>query len=368
MVYRPFKSSTHSAKKSVAVLAMEERNFVSFNETRNQTDAIKVDHLLYARTELASALILAILSPITVVANLLLITAIIKDPLKYFKRPTNHFVLGLSMADLLCGFFVEPFFAFYFFSSYFSLNGANMQRISGALFTVGSIISTASLNSSFVMVLLLSVAQLVAIDWPYKYRTFLRKDTAILCVVMTWVYFTLFSLLPVLGIDRNVFFKVNLFLHATLISLVLAVVQILVYRSYQKARSFGVKNKRLSTQFPEVHVSSDHSKNGKIRLAARRKGRSKLFDRNFTIVTFYLAAILLFAAFPHIAVFYVFVFKEPANSEEEQRLNILLRITDLLLFTKAGTDAFIFAWRLPTYRKSLYVILSRKVIERETRV
>lgn len=350
------------------MLAMEDRNLVSFNETLNQTDAINVDHLVYARTQLASALILAILSPITVVANLLLITAIIKDPLNYFKRPTNHFVLGLSMADFLCGFFVEPFFAFYFFSQYFSLNGGNIQRISRALFTVGSIISTASLNSSFVMVLLLSVAQLVAIDWPYKYRTFLRKYTAIPCVVMTWVYFIVFSLLPVLGVDMTVFFKVNLFLHATLISLVLSVVQILVYRSYQKARSFGLKNKRLFTQFPEVHVPSDHSKNGKTRIATRRKGRNKLFDRNFTIVTFYLAAILLFAAFPHIAVFSVFLFKEPATSEEDLRLNILLRITDLLLFTKAGTDAFIFAWRLPTYRKSLFFILRRKVIERETGV
>lgn len=133
------------------MLAMEDRNLVSFNETLNQTDAIKVDHLLYARTQLASALILAILSPITVVANLLLITAIIKDPLNYFKRPTNHFVLGLSMADFLCGFFVEPFFAFYFFSKYFSFNGGNIQRISRVLFTVGSIISTASLDRKSVV-------------------------------------------------------------------------------------------------------------------------------------------------------------------------------------------------------------------------
>ena len=47
---------------------------------------------MYARTELASGFTLAILSPITVATNLLLITAIFKDPLKYFKKPTSHFL------------------------------------------------------------------------------------------------------------------------------------------------------------------------------------------------------------------------------------------------------------------------------------
>ena len=77
-------------------------------------------------------------------------------------------------------------------------------------------------------------------------------------------------------------------------------------------------------------------------------------------MTFYLAAILLFSAFPHIGVFYVFLYKQYRNQKEEVVLNILLRITDLFLFVKAAADAFIFAWRLPSYRKSIRFLLARK--------
>lgn len=355
--------------QSVAVQMMRQGDLFSLNQT-NQTDVavVTVDGLLYARTELTSGFILAILSPITVGANVLLIMAIFKDPLHYFKTPTTHFVLGLSIADVLCGFFVEPFFAVFYLCRYFGASG-KIQSITRVLYAVGSIISTASLNSSFVMVLLLSVAQLIAIEWPYKYKTLVRKESAIAFVVVTWVYFTIFSFLPMLGIQLQLFFKVNVILHATLISLVLSTVQILVYRSYRRTCLLRQKSRQLSAQFAESHINSDLlPKDAKKRLATTRRTRSKLFDRNFTIMTFYLAAILLFAAFPHICVFYVFVFKKPASSEEDQLLNVLLRITDLLLFTKAATDAFIFAWRLPTYRKSLHVILGGKKLQLETDV
>ena len=85
-------------------------------------------------------------------------------------------------------------------------------------------------------------------------------------------------------------------------------------------------------------------------------------------MTFYLAAILLFAAFPHIGVFYFFLYTETTSIQEELSLNILLRTTDLLLFTKVAADAFIFAWRLPSYRKSLEYLIRGKHYEVETGV
>ena len=341
----------------------------SLNQT-NQTDtSLTFEQIMYARTELVSGCILGVLSPITVTANVLLITAISKDPLKYFNKPTSHFVLGLSVADLICGLFVEPFFAMYFFCRYFHAC-AHFHAILRTLFIVASIISTVSLNSSFVMVLMLSVVQLIAIKWPYRYKTWVKKRTVITCVVITWVYFGVFSLLPILGVDQFVFFQINLTLHATLVSVVLAFVQILVYRAFRghlqhqsiiNRYSFLLPGSQHNTAFRERYNLKKH--------LAKRQTRYKLFDRNFIIMTFSLAAILLFSAFPHIAVFYVFLYKEPTGSlKEEVYLNISLRITDLLLFTKVAADAFIFAWRLPTYRKSLDFIITGKTPKLETEV
>lgn len=309
---------------------------------------------MYMHVVLASGFILAILSPITVTANILLITAIFKDPLKYFKpKPTSLFVLGLSIADLLCGLLVEPFFAAFFFSRYFR-TCARFEAISQTLFTIGSFVSTASLNSSFVMVLMLSMVQLIAIEWPYRYKAWVKKQTVIPCVLVTWAYFTIFSLFPLLGVDRFLFYKINLVLHSTLISVVLAFVQIFMYKAFTRR----LLHQNLSNRY-SFSRNSFRSSQQPERLP-RRQTRGKLFDRNFIIMTFYLAAILLFAAFPHIGVFYVFVFKTSGSEEEEKRLNISLRITDLLLFTKVAIDAFIFAWRLPTFRKSLQCILTGK--------
>lgn len=341
---------------------MSQENGSSGGST-NQT-ATLFAKMIYARCELGSAFTLAILSPITVLANILLITAIFKDPLKYFKKPTSHFVLGLSVADLLCGLFVEPFFAMYFLGRYF-LVSEEFQAISQTLFLVGSMISTASLNASFIMVLMLSLVLLIAIEYPYRYKIWVTKKTVISCVLVTWLYFTVYSFLPLLGVDQIIFFKLNLTLHSTLISVILAFVQICMYRAFRgRLQHQIITNRRLSrydsTDSPLRSSGNKHT--------SRKPVRCRTFDRNFIIMTFYLAAILLFAAFPHIVVFHFFLYAETTSIQEELSLNILLRITDLLLFTKVAADAFIFAWRLPSYRKSLEYLIRGKHSEVETGV
>ena len=340
------------AKTSLCVFTMSEQ---SSNLSTNWSSS-SIQNGAYSRIELASACTLAFLSPITVATNILLITTIIKDPLNYFKKPTSYFVLGLSIADLLCGLLVEPFFALYFFVRYFTA-GDKFQVISHTLFVISSIISTASLNASFVMVLMLSFVQFIAIEYPYKYKIWIRKRFALSSVMATWLYFTVFSLLPVLGMDQILFFKLNLTLHSTVISAILAVLQILIYRAFKGHLQVHKITRTTSLLF---HLHSNTASPQKTSGKRLLQTRSRNYDRNFVLMTFYLAAILLFSAFPHIGVFYVFLYKQYRNQKEEVILNILLRITDLFLFVKAAADAFIFAWRLPSYRKSIRFLLAKK--------
>lgn len=346
-------------------MSEETSSLVSSNQTVNQSDTFEL-HLIYSHTELASGCTLAVLSPITVTTNVLLLTAIFKDPLKYFKKPTSYFVLGLSGADLLCGSLVEPFFALHYFGRYFRASN-EFQAISRTLFLIGSVISTASLNASFVMVLMLSAAQFIAIEYPYRYKTWIKKKFVLPSVLATWVYFIVFSLLPVIGVDQIFFFKLNLTIHATLISVILAILQILTYRAF-RGHSEHQKIKRIASSLSRTsHTDSPQNGNGR-KLLMKKSFRCRGLDRHFIVMTFYLSAILLFSAFPHIGVFYVFLYKQPQSLSEEINLNVLLRITDLLLFVKVAADAFIFAWRLPTYRKSLDFIITGKLPQLETGV
>lgn len=345
-------------------MSEEASSFTSSNQTVNRSDTFILE-LVYSRIELASGCTLAILSPITVIANILLLTAIFKDPLKYFKKATRYFLLGLSGADLLCGLLVEPFFALYYFGRYFRA-GDEFQAIAWQLFLIGSIVATISLNASFVMVVMLSLAQFIAIEYPYRYKTWIRKKFVLPSVLAIWFYFIAFSLLPILGVDQAMFFKLNLTMHATLISVILAVLQILTYKAFTRY-SERQKIKRMASSFSTSN--NDSPKNGEGKKSSVKKScRCRGLDKHFVIMTFYLSAIVLFSAFPHIGVFYVFLYKEPRNISEDFTLNILLRITDLLLFVKVAADAFIFAWRLPTYRKCLGYLIKGKVPELETRV
>lgn len=310
----------------------------------------------YSRIEFASACTLALLSPITVATNVLLITTIIKDPLKHFKKATSYFVLGLSVADLSCGLLVEPFFAIYYFVRFFTASD-KLRVISHTLFVIGSIISTVSLNASFIMVLMLSFVQFIAIEYPYRYKIWIKKRFVLSFVIATWLYFTVFSLLPVLGMDQILFFKLNLTLHSTVISVVLAVLQMLTYRAF-KGHLQVHKITRTTSLLHHLHKNSASPQKTSGRKLLQTRSRN--YDRNLVLLTFYLAAILLFSAFPHITVFYVFLYKQYRSHKEEVILNILLRITDLFLFVKAAVDAFIFAWRLPSYRKSIRFLLARK--------
>ena len=332
-------------------------SLVSSNQTVNQSDTF-LQNLIYSRTELASGCTLAVLSPITVTTNVLLLTAIFKDPLNYFKKPTSYFVIGLSGADLLCGLLVEPFFAMYYFVRFFRASN-EIEAITRTLFLIGSVISTASLNASFVMVLMLSAAHFIAIEYPYSYKTWIKKKFVLPSVLATWLYFIVFSLLPILGIDQHFFLKLNLTVHATLVSVILAVLQILTYKAFT-AHSEHQKIKKTASSVPE---SGNRGK-----LLMKKSLRCRGLDRHFIVMTFYLSAILLFSAFPHIGVFYVFLYKQPHSLSEELNLNVLLRITDLLLFVKVAADAFIFAWRLPTYRKSLHFLITGKLPQLETGV
>ena len=344
---------------------MSEDTLASSNQTVNRSDTF-LQNLIYSRTELASGCTLAVLSPITVTTNVLLLTAIFKDPLKYFKKPTSYFVIGLSGADLLCGLFVEPFFALSYFGRFFRASD-EFQAISRTLFLIGSVISTASLNASFVMVLMLSAAQFIAIEYPYRYKTWIRKKFVLPSVLVTWLYFIVFSLLPILGVDQHLFFKLNLTIHATLISVILAILQILTYKAF-RVHSEHRKIKKNASSLSRTSQSDSPQNGNRRKLLMKKPSRCRGLDRHFIVMTFYLSAILLFSAFPHIAVFYVFLYKQPQSLSEELTLNVLLRITDLLLFAKVAADAFIFAWRLPTYRKSLDFLITGKLPQLETGV
>ena len=293
---------------------------------------------LYMKFELAEGICLSVMSLLTVSANVLLLIAVWKDPEKSFRSPTTYFLIGLGITDLLTGATTEPFFALYYIMRFLH-GGENIPASISRLHEVGQSISTVTISSSYLIILGLSMSQYIAIKWPHKYKVLITRNRVIVSVLLSWLYFVCFILVLTFSpnIDTDLFLKVDLALHPVLISSVLFITLILLYRVFmkqvQRRKSFRESEKK-----PQV--------------AGGAKGRSDNLQRQFTIVTLYLAAILLISALPHIAVQFVWLYAD-LPMEGSYYIFMALRIRDLLLFLKVALDAFIYAWRLPAYRQAL---------------
>ena len=153
-----------------------------------------VDGRFYLYTQLATGISLMILSPITVISNLLLLLTIYKDPLKCFRTPASYLIIALGCVDFTTGLVMEPLFIAYRLASYLKWSlypGRSYVR----LLRIGSSISTVGLNLSFLLVLALIWTQFLAITHPQRYRSAITTRRILVFVGISTLYFTGFTLL-----------------------------------------------------------------------------------------------------------------------------------------------------------------------------
>lgn len=308
------------------------------NSSGDISDDISPELRMYRHIELALAIILCILSPITVVSNALLLTAIYKDPLRCFRTPMSFFIVGLAVADLLVGLTVEPFFAAYYIAGF-----SNLKEKPGPIYMVinkiGGVISTIAISVSFFVVLALSVCQYIAVTYPHQFKTIVSRNRVLCFLAVTSVYITGFCMLQFTGMDPRTFLLVHLVIHPTLFSVMLIVVQVLLYTSFNRHLQQRNTLRKKASVNESLHKVNSYKKRHN--------------ERQFTIMTFYLTAILLASASLHNVALYIYLFKKPKNLVENVNMHIALRVSDLMLFIKVALDIFIYAWRLPSYRRAL---------------
>ena len=382
-------------------------DMATINRTTDEKEALS----LYREFQFASGICLLFLSTIGVASNSLLLVSIWKNPTKSFRSPTTNFILGLAIADLVTGLTTEPFFALYYFVSYYSSPDSDISRFE-IVFKVGGTISTVTVSSSFVIVLALSCSQYVAIEFPHKYKNLVTRKRALIIVLSSWVYFICFGFLRFGDVDEELYYKVHLATHSSLVSLVLLIVLVLLYRSFQsnlahrkvplicnpnaskKNATNALKDKRngarwstksrnplldatnSATGSPRNSTISDEgldrvnsvinessfAENTFIRANALRKSQRKItIERQLTYVTFYLAAILLVSAIPHVVLAQVFLYQQHQcwSSKQTTDFQIALLVSDIFLLLKVGLDPFVYAWRLPSYRQALRDTIQR---------
>ncbi|XP_078361365.1 uncharacterized protein LOC144645684 [Oculina patagonica] len=301
-----------------------------------------VDHRLYLHTQLATGICLAILSPITIASNVLLLLTIFKDPLKCFRTPATYFIVALALVDLMTGLFIEPFYVMHRVARYLKWTATPGEPYD-TLKQIGQWLSYVGLNSSFLLVLGLILTQYIAITYPHQYRSVVTTRRVLKCVGLSLVYFTGFMLLQFIGVPTQTLYQVDLHLHSTLITIFLILSSAMLLRSYCQ---YSKASRRL------VGARSHENRD------ASRSQMDRTSEKQFTIVTLLLSGIFIVCTLPHIITLHIKFYTKQETQQESLDLSAAITIGDEMMFVKVALDAFIYAWRLTKYRRSLKILLT----------
>ena len=167
------------------------------------------------------------------------------------------------------------------------------------------------------------------------------------CVCLSLVYFTGFILVQFAGVPQATLFQVDLHLHSTLITILLILSSAMLLRSF---RQFAKASRRVAgVGSVENGGMSGHS--------GKRRG-NRVSERQFTFVILLLSGILIVCSLPHVITLHIKFYTKQETEQERLDLSAAITIGDEMMFVKVALDAFIYAWRLTKYRRSLKIVLA----------
>ena len=283
-----------------------------------------------------SAIYMIIISFITIIANGLLLLVFFFDPLKIFRNATTYFLIGLAIVDILTAATQEPMYATCFIMMYTRYRGT--PTTCPPLLNIGQSISVAAMNASFLIVLAFTITQYIVVISPLNYARKVTKMRVIICVLAIYVYTILFSVLPEMGVPKDIQRKIDNTLHSIVLIYLIIVVYILLFVAFKRKMA--------------ASRSLREDKNTRDR---ERDDRQMGVERKFIIVNFLLIAILFLTSQPAAMLWIVRLYtEEEPNNPKVLTVNLMV---DNLLYLKFLLDPFVYAWRIPKYRQALKIVL-----------
>ena len=184
----------------------------SSSNSQSSSSLISNPYVEFFKFAFGSAIYMIIVSFITIVANGLLLLVFIFDPLNIFRNVTTYFLVGLAIVDILTAATQEPMYATCFIMMY--TKHPDTLTACTPLLDVGRSISVAAMNAPFLIVLAFTITQYIVVISPLNYAWKVRKTRAITCVLAIYVYAILFSLLPEMGVSKEIQGKIDNTFHS----------------------------------------------------------------------------------------------------------------------------------------------------------
>ena len=246
---------------------------------------------------------------------------------RIWQNHATYFVVNLSICDLLAGLF-----AGYGSLSYniFILRGQTKESLVG----LRSLIVFAAVLTNIVSsgtIAAMSYDRYYAVSSPLRYRARVTKAKIKSVLAFIWIYSSIFSSLPLMGVAPFLFTLLYCHLH---VSVPLIILPVLYWKTF---RALRLHNNQVQD------VAGDDGRQ-QMDVAQRHRERKMVSAFLLILVFFYLSL------GPQLIAQNVLVFFPDSYNRESFRF--FLRVSNNFLFVNCCLSPFIYAWRIPTYRRA----------------
>ena len=266
-----------------------------------------------------------------VISNAAFLVTVHQDPHRNLWTPVTFLVVNLSVCDMLAGSVTGFGSAGYNLAIF---TGSTTARKISGLATVSFAVIT-SIVGSFTLVVM-SFDRWFSIASPLRYRASLTTTKVKVLIALFWAYAFLFAALSPTGVPLDILTLLYCHLHVSVPILVLAV----IYRQTYRA---------LRSHSDHLHTLS----HGNERMTTIHRNR----ERKVTSAFLFVLIVFYSVFFPQFLALNILVLCLPCAASRSFQTFFSLSVHVPLL--NNSVNPFIYAWRIPKYRKAFQTVLQR---------
>jgi hypothetical protein len=275
-----------------------------------------------------------------VVANVLLLLAIFKDPLKCFRDATTYLIVNLSLSDILnLVLAIEELFLLQTkYGSIYDLP-PRVAVINYAVFEFTAFLTYPSIFA-------LALERSLAIIYPLWHKVHITSSTSYIWLTTVWLFgFVVAGVNSVLLYREQInIAKYTLMLPSAFFSLFTLVFYCIACMSIEKQRLATRSNNSLS----EIHRRSIE-----VRLRTQKQFLFTVFVVNIGLISALVPTVVM--------TYYIDTNLETMSMDNADPIFVGLSYTiDILLHLNYGANPFIYVWRIQKYRKTFLSLYWRK--------
>ena len=282
-----------------------------------------------------TAVVSVLLVIITIPGNFLVCLAIIKDPFRNLKTPFNYFLLSLAATDLAVGAILDSIAVAYHMDEALQKEVVDIKVLHMFCF----ILSTASILT----LAALTMDRYFAVASPVKYKTMVTSKRAILASVSIWIGAVGFSFIYFkLGFIVYFFVFANTAVFTTCFVLIFVHVGIL---KRLRERSKYWRNQRAMN-----YAEPQQQENRTNIINTKKEGKAAK-------VLMIVLLIFFSSLTPGLVMIYLLNFCSKCSCLV---VHWLRDLGILIVLCNSGINPYLYAWRLPQFRKAFYRFLHLK--------